>query len=130
MISRTCQNCDAAFDRHDVLPFIFMRTGNTINCLHCLDLNYLIPTKTPAYYIVLFSSTVFGLFVFSLAFKLLGFMGIRPDKLGIIGTIFSIPFILFAAIISFMLARFILKLWNFFFGQLSLDDNQQSFLDL
>ncbi len=126
MTLRTCQNCTEPFDRHDLIPFLFMRAGNTVNCIHCLDRNYLIPKKTAGYWGMFCVATAFGLFIFSLVFDLMRFMGLRP---GIMGAIFATIFIGVGIIVSVALARFVLKLWNWRNGELTLDDHKQSILD-
>ena len=129
MKSRSCQTCGAAFDRYDLVPFFFMRLGNTINCLRCVDLNYLIPNKNAAYRIVFCITAAFGLFIFSLAFKLLGFMGLHLGNIGIVGIIVGTALCIAGAIIGAGVSRFILKMWNWRNGELTLDDAQQSILD-
>ena len=130
MKRRSCQNCRASFDRHDLVPFIVMRPGNTLNCLHCLDLNYLVPNRTTAYWIVFSFASALGLFLMSLVFDLLGFMGFRLNRMGIVSTIVAMVFIIAGLILSLWFSRFILKLWNWKNGTLTLDDNRQSVLDL
>lgn len=130
MKSRTCQTCGAVFDRHDLVPFFFMRPGNTLNCLHCLDFNYLTPCKTPAYWVVFCCSAAIGLFIFSLFLNILGFMGLRLDNIGIVGIIVGTAFCIAGLILSVWIARFVLKIWNWRNGNLTLDDAQQSILDL
>jgi len=134
MKTRFCQNCDAPFDRHDLMPFVFMRPGNTINCLSCLDLNYLIPKKTMAYWFFFCFASAMGLVIFGSVYYLLGFMGIRLGNFGyglagIVRAIVAVIFLIFGIISGVFFARFVLKLWNWKNGNLTLDDNAQSILD-
>ena len=126
---RTCQNCGAEFDRHDSTPFMFVRAGNTINCLHCLDLNYLIPQKNSGYWVVFCVALIIGFLTFSLFLAILSFMGIRLDNIGIVSAIVGTGFCIAGILVSIWVSRFILKLWNWRNGLLTLDDQYQSILD-
>lgn len=61
---------------------------------------------------------------------MLGFMGLRPDNVGIIGITFVVAFCIVGILLGAWIARFILKIWNWRNGDLTLDDSKQSILDL
>ena len=108
---------------------MFVRAGNTINCLHCLDLNYLIPQKNSVYWAIFCVALIIGFLTFSLFLAMLSFMGIRLDNIGIVSAIVGTGFCIAGSIISIWVSRFILKLWNWRNGVLTLDDQYQSILD-
>ena len=67
---------------------------------------------------------------------MLDFMGIPISKfnfrgglLGIVSGMVIVIFLLGGILTASWVARFILKVWNWNFGQLSLDDRKQSILD-
>jgi len=127
MKSRTCQNCGEPFDRHDLIPFLSIRLGNTINCVRCMDLNYLVPHRNPAYWLVFCVSSAFALFTFSLFLDVLRALGLA--LFSIFGVMLATIICMVGLLVSLWVSRLLLKLWNWRNGNLTLDDNEQSVLD-
>lgn len=64
-----------------------------------------------------------------MVFAMLGFMGVGLYSFGIVASIVTTIFLITGIIVSLVLGRFILKIWNWQYGDLTLDDKRQSILD-
>lgn len=74
-------------------------------------------------------SVICGAIVLYSVFAILGFMGIGLYSFGIVASIVTTIFLITGIIVSLALSRFILKIWNWQYGELTLDDEKQSILD-
>lgn len=126
MAKHNCLSCSEPFESPEFFTYLMRLRSKTVLCLRCQDENYVVPKKGASYFLLLLISILIGIVIFLLVNIAYGVASYNEYD----GT-FAISWLGVAggAVLGTAIARLIMNIFNWVFGEVSQDKKYKSASD-